>query len=68
MESLAVIRQLVYPEEIGETLFCMGLFGRRESWDLSRPAWPTPNSDGSTPAGSLDRSKGEHTPPAGSSR
>jgi len=28
-------------------------------------AWPTPNSEGSNPAGSLDRSKGELTPPAG---
>lgn len=31
-------------------------------------AAPTPNPDGSTPAGSLDRGKGELTPPAGWSR
>jgi tetratricopeptide (TPR) repeat protein len=30
-------------------------------------AAPTPNPDGSTPAGSLDRGKGESTPPVGSS-
>ncbi|MHB8834815.1 MAG: hypothetical protein ACYC9Y_03795 [Candidatus Methylomirabilia bacterium] len=31
-------------------------------------AAPTPNPDGSSPAGSLERGKGESTPPAGAMR
>jgi hypothetical protein len=33
-----------------------------------RTAAPTPNPDGSSPAGSLERGKGEFTPPAGAMR
>src|SRR6187549_1918865 len=55
--------------ELDRGLCMRGLDRSRPLWDRQPPkAEPTPNPDGSTPAGSLDRGKGERTPSAGSSR